>query len=74
MSAVRLVGLTTALSVVYGVAASPYFAVRKIEVNAPDSNLAKEAGAQIDVPPNASTLLYPVQRIVEALEARLPPC
>ncbi len=64
----KLVGLTVVLSFLYGLASSPYFSIREVHVQAPDGILAKQAIARINVPSGASALLYPVQRIVEALE------
>ncbi len=64
----KLVGLTIAVSFVYGLLGSPYFAIREVHVEAPDSELAKQATGLITVPYGASTLLYPVQRIVQTLD------
>jgi len=60
--------LTVAASFGYGLAVSPYFAIRDVQIRAPDSALAKLALAGTEVPGGASTLLYPVQRIAEQLE------
>ncbi len=60
--------MTVAVSFAYGLAVSPYFAVRDVQIRAPDSALAKLALAGTNVPSGASTLLYPVQRIAEQLE------
>jgi len=60
--------LTVAASFAYGLVVSPYFTIRDIQIRAPDSALAKLALAGIKVPAQASTLLYPVQRIAEQLE------
>ncbi len=60
--------MTVAASFGYGLAVSPYFAVRDVQIRAPDSALAKLALAGTEVPSGASTLLYPVQRIAEQLE------
>ncbi len=57
-----------AASFSYGLAVSPYFAIRDVQIRAPDSALAKLALAGTEVPSGASTLLYPVQRIAEQLE------
>ncbi len=67
-SALKLVGLTIVVSFVYGLLASPYFAIREVHIEAPDSELAKQATALITVPYGASTLLYPVQCIAAALD------
>lgn len=60
--------MTVAASFSYGLAVSPYFAIRDVQIRAPDSALAKLALAGTEVPSGASTLLYPVQRIAEQLE------
>ncbi len=60
--------MTVAASFGYGLAVSPYFAIRDVQIRAPDSALAKLALAGTEVPSGASTLLYPVQRIAEQLE------
>ncbi len=60
--------MTVAVSFTYGLAVSPYFAIRDVQIRAPDSALAKLALARIEVPSGASTLLYPAQRIAEQLE------
>jgi len=60
--------LTVVVSFGYGLAVSPYFAIRDVQIHAPDSALAKLALASTKVPSGASTLLYPVQRIAKQLE------
>jgi len=66
--AAQLLVLTVTVSFSYGLAVSPYFAIRDIQIHAPDSALAKLALTAIKVPVQASTLLYPVQRIAKQLE------
>jgi len=61
--------LTVAVSFGYGLAVSPYFAVRDVQIRASDAALAKVALAGTRVPSGASTLVYPVQHIVEQLES-----
>jgi len=68
LRAAHLLVLTVAASFIYGLAVSPYFAIRDVQIRAPDSALAKLALADTKVPSGASTLLYPVQRIAEQLE------
>ncbi len=63
-----MLALTVAASFGYGLAVSPYFAIRDVQIRAPDSTLAKLALTRTEVPSGASTLLYPVQRIAEQLE------
>jgi len=60
--------LTVVASFGYGLAVSPYFAVRDVQIRAPDGALAKLGLAGTKVPSGASTLLYPVQHIVRQLE------
>ena len=67
-SAVQLLVLTSLVGFAYGLATSPYFAVREVSVDAPDSGLAKQALANLHLPAGASTLLYPVQRLARGLE------
>ena len=69
LRAAQLLLLTVAASFGYGLAVSPYFAVRDVQIRAPDAALAKVALAGTRVPNGASTLVYPVQRIVEQLES-----
>jgi len=65
---VRLVALIVVLSFLYGLASCPYFFIRQVRIDAPDTHLAEQALARVSVPAGASALLYPVQRIASTLE------
>jgi len=66
--AVQLLALTVVASFGYGLAVSPYFAIREVQICAPDGAIAKLALAKTKVPGGASTLLYPVERLAKQLE------
>ena len=65
--AVRLAGLVIVLSFAYGVGTSPYFWIREVQVIASDPQLAQQALAQIEMPGEASTLFYPVEKLARAV-------
>jgi hypothetical protein len=66
-SGINLILFSILFGLALGVAQSPFFWVREVQVLAPDPELKAAAQQALDLPPEASTLLYPVSR----LEAQL---
>lgn len=65
--AVKLAGVVVVLSFAYGVGTSSYFRIREVQVIAPNSQLSQQALAKIEIPGQASTLFYPVEKLARAV-------